>query len=151
MPRVARKIALSITPALRETDARSASPRRLEESVNEIEKSKRVRSRKASLQLQSALNQAEVLNDAAPTPENAAKMNLLKVRLAVLSRKAARERVDTVATLTDRVTALEAENEHLMIQHEQDAAEIERLRTVCRVAATSSFDEIAMRGQNGRN
>jgi hypothetical protein len=114
------------------------------------DKPKRVRNRQASLQLQAALNAAEVINDADPTPENAAKMNLLKVRLAVLSRKAARELVDTRKQLRDALAAARAENERLTRQHERDTEEITRLRDICRTATGVTFDEIALRGQNGR-
>jgi hypothetical protein len=120
--------------------------------MEKTNKLKRVRNRKASLQLQTALNAAEVINDADPTPENAAKMNLLKVRLAVLSRKAARELVEDRKQLRDALAAAKAENERLTRQHEQDAEEIARLRAACRIETGVTFDEIAQaRGRDDRN
>ena len=117
-----------------------------EENVSEIQKAKRVRNRKACLQLEAALRDAEILNGAEPTPENVEQMRLVKTRLTVLSRKAARELVDTRKQLRDALAAARAENERLTRQHERDTEEITRLRDICRTATGVTFDEIATRG-----
>jgi hypothetical protein len=83
------------------------------------DKPKRVRQRRASLQLETALRDAEILSSAEPTLENVERMRLVKTRLTVLNRKASREQVDTIARLTKRIAALELENARL--RQEADA------------------------------
>jgi FtsZ-binding cell division protein ZapB len=102
-----------------------------------------VRQRKPELMLQAALNDAEALGRVTPTPETVEQMRLLKVRLLVLKSRVNRKLQNEVAELTRRVEELTAENLRL----HQEAA---RLRTACGVETGVTFDEIAMRGQNGR-
>jgi hypothetical protein len=114
------------------------------------EKPKRVRNRKASLQLQAALNDAEQLDGALHDELTIARMKLIQTRLTVLNRKAVREQEQRREQLVEQVKNLKAENERLTRQHERDSEEITRLRSVCRTESGATFDEIAMRGQNGR-
>lgn len=109
------------------------------------EQSKRVRNRKASLQLQAALNDAEILSNAEPTLETVEQMRLVKTRLTVLSRKAACELVEDRKQLRDALAAAKTENERLTRQHDLDVAELARLRVICRTGTGATFDDIAMR------
>jgi hypothetical protein len=104
---------------------------------------KRIRNRKASLQLQAALNDAEILSQAEPTPDNISRMKLAQVRLTVLSRKASRELIGDLKRLKDILAKTKAENERLTRQHEQDAIELARLRAICRAETGVTFDDIA--------
>lgn len=110
-----------------------------------------VRQRKPELMLQAALNDAEALGRVTPTPENVEQMRLLKVRLLVLKSRVNLKLQHEVNELTRRVGGLEAENKRLTCQHEQDFAELERLRAICRVKQHESFEDIAQRGvRDGR-
>jgi hypothetical protein len=114
------------------------------------EKPKRVRNRKASLQLQAALNDAEQFDGALHDELTIARMKLIQTRLTVLNRKAVREQEQHRERLIEQLKQTKAENERLQRQHELDREEIERLRDICRTQTGVTFDEIALRGQNGR-
>lgn len=117
-----------------------------------IEKPKRVRRRKVALQLQEALNTAAALETLEPTELSIARMKLAQTRLTTLTRLLNRERNDRLKETLEELGTFRAENERLARQHEQDSAELARLRAVCRTETGVTFDEIAkMRGRDGRS
>ena len=111
-----------------------------------IEKPRRVRRRSIDLQIQQALNDAE----AAATADISVQ-KLIQTRLTTLTRLLNRERNDRLKEALEELATLRTENERLARQHEQDSAELARLRAVCRTETGLTFDEIAkMRGRDGR-
>lgn len=112
--------------------------------MSEPQKPKRIRKRSLRLQLETALRDAE-----AAATADISTQKLVQTRLTMLTRLLNRERSDKLKQAIEELTALRVENERLTHQHEQDSAELARLRTVCRVEASSSFDEIISRRTNG--
>jgi type II secretory pathway component PulF len=74
------------------------------------QKPRRIRQRKPELMLQAALNDAEELSRATPTPENVERMRLVKTRLTVLKSRVNRKLQSEVTELTRRFAELEGEN-----------------------------------------
>ncbi len=105
--------------------------------IEEQPKKKRIRKRAAELQLQRALDDATV-------PDlSIASMKLIAARIMALSKLAAREKQRRLERALEQLAAVQAENTRLRSQHDADAAEIERLRAVCRLDTSATFDDIA--------
>jgi len=114
--------------------------------MRDIEKPKRIRRRSLRLQLEQCLRDAE-----AAATADISTQKLIQTRLTTLTRLLNRERNDKLRKALDTVAVLRTENERLACQHEQDSAELARLRAVCRTETGLTFDEIAkMRGRDGR-
>jgi hypothetical protein len=112
---------------------------------------KRIRKRSIRLRLEEALSTAAALETVEPTELSIARMKLAQTRLTTLTRLFNRERSDRLKEALEELATLRAENERLTRQHEQDSAELARLRAVCRTETGLTFDEIAkMRGRDGR-
>jgi hypothetical protein len=107
-----------------------------------MQKAKRVRRKCTDLQIQQALNAAQELDGASNDELSIAKMKLVQTRLSALLKMQARERYDKLKEAIERVAVLEAENERLTRQHEQDAIELTRLRAVCKTVSHGSFDDV---------
>jgi hypothetical protein len=104
-------------------------------------KKKRIRKRAAELQLQRALDDATV-------PDlSIASMKLIAARIVALSKLAAREKQRRLERVTEQLAGAMAENERLRSQHDADGAELERLRAVCRLDTSATFDDIATKGR----
>ncbi len=97
---------------------------------------KRVRKRSVEIQLQEALNTAQTLETAEKDELSIARIKLAQTRLNILNKMLARDRTGKLERALKEVATLRAENEQLRHQHEQDAAEIERL------ISTTQHDEI---------
>jgi len=115
--------------------------------MSDIEKPKRIRRRSLRLQLEQCLRDA-----ATAATADISTQKLIQTRLTTLTRLLNRERGDKLRKALEELTTLRAENERLARQHEQDSAELARLRAVCRVRPHESFEEIAQRGvRDGRS
>jgi hypothetical protein len=112
--------------------------------MSETQQPKRIRKRSLRLQLEAALRDAE-----AAATADISTQKLVQTRLTTLTRLLNRERSDKLRKALDMVAVLRTENERLTRQREQDSAELARLRAVCRVEASTSFDEIISRRTNG--
>jgi hypothetical protein len=120
-----------------------------EDNVSDLSEQpkKRIRARSLRLRLEAALRDAE-----AAATADISTQKLVQTRLTTLTRLLNRERSDRLKEGLEELATLRAENERLARQHEQDSAELARLRAVCRVETGVTFDEIAkMRGRDGRS
>jgi hypothetical protein len=110
------------------------------------EKPTRIRKKSLRIQLELALRDAEACMTATPNDELAiAKMKLSQTRLLILNKMLAREQNHKARRNAADLVTLRAENERLRSQHEQDTAEMERIRAACRLGQHTSFDDIASR------
>jgi len=114
--------------------------------LSEQPKQKRIRKRSLRLRLEVALRDAE-----AAATADISTQKLVQTRLTTLTRLLNRERSDRLRKALEELSVLRVDNERLTCQHEQDSAELARLRAVCRAETGVTFDEIAkIRGANGR-
>jgi hypothetical protein len=106
------------------------------------EPKKRIRKKSLRIQLQSALRDAEAAGTA-----DVSTQKLIQTRLTVLNKMMGRERAAKLERAVEQLAAVQAENIRLRSQHDADAAEIERLRAVCRLGTSTTFDDIAKIGR----